>query len=186
MESTKYKFMKKRLNILIIREDLNIKTKLKRFNKSDIDYIIKNEELMLEFVFMLLTNEGVDGMWKGRSTVFFSSFLPPFYQLIKECRIKTSPSLIRNSLGIDTVLEICEESNLKTQTSSLDEFLHNLPGFVVGLPYEEQHSATMEQHGYISMQITYVLDVIIEHFNYEKEDSISFKGLKIKNKLENF
>jgi hypothetical protein len=178
--------IRSKINIINDSYDLEIEDKFKMFKRNEIDCILLDNELIVMFTASLMNSLG-NGMWKGRASCFLVSFLTPLLDLVKKYKLKITPSLISNNIGREGLVVVLNELEKQDMQIpfKLKEYLSNLPNYNSAISINNQEETVYIQHGYISMQLTHVLNLLNDRFDYNKSN-ITFNQLAILNKLNSF
>ena len=177
---------KKRFEILKKRDTCyseKIKEITKRFKKEDIETLLNDKETCKMLLMWQLDSGGSDGMWKGRAAVYISALIDSLFVLKNEINLEITPNRILSSTSLNNSITLLNLMKNKKDQSPLNQYLNNLPGFV--LNNNEQPATTCEQHAYITMQFTYFLNNLEEHYKFS-DKVINLENYRMVENLKNF
>jgi hypothetical protein len=190
MRTIKNQIMKKRLEILFKKNDVSSSDKIRKFNKSDINYILKNKELTIDLMVSLMETENNSGlsssMWKGKSCYLFIGFIELFFKITNENNIDITPDLLIKNLGLDSLVQLQKEFHCESPPPKITDYIFNLPHYNPNKTIENQSISTHENHEYTQMQLIYILGELKTHFNYPEEKKLKITGFRVMKKLESF
>ena len=164
------------------REDdlliINFITSGRDFIEKQIDKVTNNMNIMgntssgmlIELIVSLMDDSGGGGdMWKGRAISFVASLTRPLTYLRDKGYINLSPEKYLEYFELNVIEELVWEHNGKygemfdVIVAPLRSYLTTLPGYQK-TKKKQQEQKTLEQHGYIVMQLTRIFNDL--NFNY--------------------
>jgi intracellular multiplication protein IcmO len=126
--------------------------------------------MLIEWIISLMDDSGGGGdMWKGRAISFVAALTRPLTYLRDKGFINLSPEKYLEYFEITVLEELVFEHNNKygeafeVIVAPLRSYLVTLPGYQL-LKRKKQETKTLEQHGFIVMQLTRVFNDLT--FNY--------------------
>lgn len=133
-----------------------------------------SDGMLIEFLNNLLDDGGGgDGMWKGRAMTFIAAITRVLTYLRDHGFIQLSPSTYIQYMELSALEELVFEHENKygeffTQVSaSLKNYLVSLPGYNVSpKARKKQEQKTLEQHGFIVMQLTRAINELTYNYGY--------------------
>lgn len=172
-----------RLCRMVGREDdllvINFITSGRDFIEKQIDKVTNNMNIMgnssagmlIELIVSLMEDSGKGGndMWKGRAIAFVSALARPLVYLRDKGFITLSPESFLSNFELTKIEELVFEHGGKygeefyTVVEPLMAYVVNLPGYDRS-KYKKQSQETLQQHGYITMQLTRIFNDL--NFNY--------------------
>ena len=164
------------------REDdlliINFITSGRDFVEKQVDKVTNNMNLMantssgmlIELIVSLMDDSGGGGdMWKGRAISFVAALTRPLTYLRDKGYINLSPEKYLEYFELNIIEELVWEHNGKYGdmfdliVAPLRSYLVTLPGYQKA-EMKKQGTKTLEQHGYIVMQLTRIFNDLT--FNY--------------------
>lgn len=171
-----------RLARFLGREDdlliINFITSGRDFIEKQVDKVTNNMNIMgntssgmlIELIVSLMDDSGGGGdMWKGRAISFVASLTRPLTYLRDKGYINLSPEKYLEYFELNIIEELVWEHNGKygeafdVIVAPLRSYLTTLPGYQK-TKKKQQEQKTLEQHGYIVMQLTRIFNDL--NFNY--------------------
>lgn len=171
-----------RLARLLGREDdiliINFITSGRDFVEKQVDKVTNNMNIMgntssgmlIELIVSLMDDSGGGGdMWKGRAISFVAALTRPLTYLRDKGYINLSPEKYLEYFELNVIEELVWEHNGK-YGENFDMIVAPLRSYLVTLPgyqkakMKKQETKTLEQHGYIVMQLTRIFNDLT--FNY--------------------
>ncbi|MBR5951540.1 MAG: TraM recognition domain-containing protein [Actinomycetaceae bacterium] len=172
-----------RLCRLVGREDdlliINFITSGRDFIEKQVDKVTNNMNIMgnsssgmlIELIVSLMDDSGKGGgdMWKGRAISFVSALSRPLVYLRDKGFINLSPEIYLEYFELKKLEELVFEHGGKYGDEfagviePLESYLITLPGYDRS-KIKKQGEKTLEQHGYITMQLTRIFNDL--NFNY--------------------
>lgn len=133
-----------------------------------------SDGMLIEFLNNLLDDGGGgDGMWKGRAMTFIAAITRVLTYLRDNGFIQLSPSTYIQYMELSALEELVFEHDNKygeffTQVSaSLKNYLVSLPGYNTSpKARKKQEQKTLEQHGFIVMQLTRAINELTYNYGY--------------------
>ena len=156
---------------------------VRNINKKELEELLLNEKTLVELFEILLNKSDDNDIWIGRSILFISSLISSLYKVLEYHKIKITVPIIKYYCDLDNIIDLNNYLiQKKINNSNIDNYLNMLP-----LYNKNPNQITYEQHMYIVMQITHVLDKIIKKYNYEeKNKNYRIQTLNMISNLENF
>lgn len=171
-----------RLSRYLGREDdlliINFITSGRDFVEKQPDKVTNNMNIMgntssgmlIELIVSLMDDSGGGGdMWKGRAISFVAALTRPLIYLRDKGYINLSPEKYLEYFELNVIEELVWEHNGKygdmfdVIVAPLRSYLVTLPGYQK-TKMKKQETKTLEQHGYIVMQLTRIFNDLT--FNY--------------------
>lgn len=172
-----------RLSRYLGREDdlliINFITSGRDFIEKQVDKVTNNMNIMgntssgmlIELIVSLMDDSGGKGgdMWKGRAISFVAALTRPLTYLRDKGYINLSPEKYLEYFELNVIEELVWEHNGKygemfdVIVAPLRSYLITLPGYQKS-KIKMQETKTLEQHGYIVMQLTRIFNDLT--FNY--------------------
>jgi intracellular multiplication protein IcmO len=171
-----------RLSRYLGREDdlliINFITSGRDFVEKQPDKVTNNMNIMgntssgmlIELIVSLMDDSGGSGdMWKGRAISFVAALTRPLIYLRDKGYINLSPEKYLEYFELNVIEELVWEHNGKygdmfdVIVAPLRSYLVTLPGYQK-TKMKKQETKTLEQHGYIVMQLTRIFNDL--NFNY--------------------
>lgn len=172
-----------RLCRLVGREDdlliINFITSGRDFIEKQTDKVTNNMNIMgnsssgmlIELIVSLMDDSGKGGgdMWKGRAISFVSALSRPLVYLRDKGYINLSPEVYLEYFELTKLEELVFEhggkygDEFEGVVEPLESYLITLPGYD-RTKMKKQGEKTLEQHGYITMQLTRIFNDL--NFNY--------------------
>ena len=133
-----------------------------------------SDGMLIEFLNNLLDDGGGgDGMWKGRAMTFIAAITRVLTYLRDNGFIQLSPSTYIQYMELSALEELVFEHDNKygeffSQVSaSLKNYLTTLPGYNTSpKARKKQEQKTLEQHGFIVMQLTRAINELTYNYGY--------------------
>lgn len=135
------------------------------------------------FVRCILEHEDEDAdMWKGRAIIIGSSLFMALVYLRDTGEIQLTPEVIREYLMFDNFVSLYKRTDLPPHIhAALHAYLFNLPEFDLD---KKPTDTTLENHGYLQMQYTKVLGLMIDYpFVFNEENTSVLDILQKKEKF---
>lgn len=171
-----------RLSRYLGREDdlliINFITSGRDFVEKQVDKVTNNMNIMgntssgmlIELIVSLMDDSGGGGdMWKGRAISYVAALTRPLTYLRDKGYINLSPEKYLEYFELNIIEELVWEHNGKygdmfdVIVAPLRSYLVTLPGYQK-IKIKKQETKTLEQHGYIVMQLTRIFNDLT--FNY--------------------
>jgi len=110
---------------------------------------------------------GDGGMWQGRAVSFIGSLMMALTHLRNVGLMQLGVSNIREYLTLEKVQEMAKRADLPAHIiTSLESYLHSLPGYQANAEGGKQGEITTEQHGYLQMQFSRIMSSLADDYGY--------------------
>lgn len=153
------------INMLTAGNTTTTKRRNKNSNTSNL-FAVGSSDSLMELLSALMGEAGAsDGMWRGRAEALGRAVLRALVEKRDRGEMILSVDTIRAHLTLDAVEKLSKEQLSEMALVGLNAYLRELPGYEasVSMPGpggQQARAKASEQHGYLAMQFTAVLELL--------------------------
>jgi hypothetical protein len=153
------------INMLTAGNTTTTKRRNKNSNTSNL-FAVGSSDSLMELLSALMGEAGAsDGMWRGRAEALGRAVLRALVEKRDRGEMILSVDTIRAHLTLDAVEKLSKEPLSEMALVGLNAYLRELPGYEasVSMPGpggQQARAKASEQHGYLAMQFTAVLELL--------------------------
>jgi len=153
------------INMLTAGLTTTTKRRNKNSNTSNL-FAVGSSDSLMELLSALMGEAGAsDGMWRGRAEALGRAVLRALVEKRDRDELILSVDTIRAHLTLDAVEKLSKEQLSEMALVGLNAYLRELPGYeasinMQGPGAQQARAKASEQHGYLAMQFTAVLELL--------------------------
>jgi hypothetical protein len=153
------------INMLTAGNTTTTKRRNKNSNTSNL-FAVGSSDSLMELLSALMGEAGAsDGMWRGRAEALGRAVLRALVEKRDRGEMILSVDTIRAHLTLDAVEKMSKEQLSEMALVGLQAYLRELPGYeasvnMQGPGGQQARAKASEQHGYLAMQFTAVLELL--------------------------
>jgi len=153
------------INMLTAGNTTTTKRRNKNSNSMNL-FAIGSSDSLMELLSALMGEAGAsDGMWRGRAEALGRAVLRALVEKRDRGELILSVDTIRAHLTLDAVEKLSKEPLSEMALVGLNAYLRELPGYeasvnMQGPAGQQARAKAAEQHGYLAMQFTAVLELL--------------------------
>jgi len=166
------------VNLLTAGQTTTNKRRKKNSNTSNL-FAVGSSDSLMELLSALMGEAGAsDGMWRGRAEALGRAVLRALVEKRDRGELILSVDTIRAHLALDAVEKLSKEPLSEMALVGLNAYLRELPGYeasvsMQGPGAQQARAKASEQHGYLAMQFTAVLELLAGTYGHIMRTDLS-------------